>query len=61
MRRHATLLLALMLLTSVAALAQGRVINTFPYSQDFSFVTSGTTAFPTTNVAGGEFTTDAGT
>ena len=61
MRKQATLVLALFVLASVAALAQGRRISTFPYSQPFNFVTSTTTAFPTTNVDGGEFTTDAGT
>lgn len=61
MRKHATLLLTLMVLTSVAALAQGRRISSFPYLQSFSFVTGSTTAFPTTNVDGGEFTADAGT
>jgi hypothetical protein len=50
-----------MVLASVAAMAQGRVIGAFPYAQPFSFVTSATTAFPTTNVDGGEFTADAGT
>src|SRR5687768_5256762 len=61
MRKQATLVLALLVLASVAAMAQGRRISTFPYSQPFNFVTTGTTAFPTTNVDGGEFTLDDST
>src|SRR5687767_4038001 len=61
MRKQATLILALMVLASVAAMAQGRRISTFPYSQPFTFVTAVSTGFPTTNVDGGEFTVDDST
>lgn len=61
MRKHATLVLALLVLASVATMAQGRRISAFPYNQPFTFVTSTTTAFPLTDVDGGEFTTDANT
>lgn len=58
MYRLCTFLLAVFVLTSSAALAQGRRIATFPYLQNFGFVTGTTTAFPSTNVDGGEFTLD---
>jgi hypothetical protein len=58
MKRSCTLLAGLILMP-LSIIAQGRIIGSFPYSQNFSFVTSTTTAFPTTNTDGGEFTADA--
>ena len=58
MYRLCTLLLAAFVLAASGALAQRRIAS-YPYSQDFSFVFSGMTAFPTGNVNGGELTLDA--
>jgi hypothetical protein len=58
MYRLCTLLLAAFVLAASGALAQQR-ISTYPYSQDFSFVFAGMTAFPSGNANGGEFTLDA--
>lgn len=58
MYRLCTFLLAVFVLASSVALAQGRRISTFPYLQNFGFVTNTTFAFPTANVDGGEFTLD---
>lgn len=51
----------LLLAASTAALAQGRTISSFNYQQNFDWVGSATTAFPTTDTDGGEFTPDAST
>jgi|GEM_PF-2553610 len=59
MSRICTVLLAAFVLAGTVAHAQGRRISGFPYNQDFGFVASGTTSFPSTNVSGGEFTRDA--
>lgn len=61
MKRSCTLLPALFVVASMAVLAQGRIVSTFPYVQTFGFVTGTTAAFPAGNVDGGEFTSDAGT
>jgi len=59
MHRLCTLVLAALMLLATEAFAQQRRIATYPYAQSFGFVTPGTTAFPTGNVDGGEFTLDA--
>ncbi len=61
MKRFNTPLVAMFLLASMEVAAQGRIANTYPYSQNFTWVTGTTTGFPVTNVDGGEFTADAGT
>lgn len=56
MKKFVTAFLLLFVLTVVSASAQpGRTISTFPYTQDFSFVTQGVASFPTTDTDGGEF------
>lgn len=61
MKRLTAVLLVLLLAITAGALAQGRKISTFPYTQDFTWVTGATTGFPVADVDGGEFTSDAGT
>ncbi len=61
MQRFCTLLLLAFVLLSAGALAQGRRVAAFPYNQDFSWVMTSTTSFPTTRTTGGEFTADANT
>lgn len=58
---HVHCVALLLLAVAMNATAQGRRISTFPYNQNFGFVTTGVTQFPTTNVDGGEFVADDST
>ncbi len=61
MYRYCTAFLAFLCAAAAAIAQPGRTIISFPYNQSFAFAAVGTTAFPTTDVDGGEFTPDAGT